>query len=161
MHLTQRARPAVEAKNLVRERDRLVALEVCDLAAAIARSGRYVFGPKLLVEPALQRRDLGRGEAAHDAFFEWVRDIAAMVLVAGSTRMSVNTTRLAVSQVMVVHNLRRHRRGVTTSCASVAARGEVGAWWLRMTRLGRKERVGALTAKRHHVVWGLRQTLNT
>jgi hypothetical protein len=82
LHLPQRARPAVESKDLIREGYRLIALKIRDLAASVTRSRRYVFRAELLVEPALQRRNLCSCEAVHDAFFVWVRDVAAVVLIA-------------------------------------------------------------------------------
>lgn len=85
LHLAQRARPAIEAKDLIRERYCLVAFQVCNLAAAIAWSRRYVFRAQLLVQSALQCRDLRCREVVHDAFFEWVRHVAATVLVAWPT----------------------------------------------------------------------------
>jgi hypothetical protein len=89
LHLPQRAGPAIKAKHLVREGDRLVPLEVCDLAATRTRPRRYVFRPELSVESALQCRDFVRREAVHDAFLEGVRDAAAIVLVTRPATMLV------------------------------------------------------------------------
>jgi hypothetical protein len=81
LYLAQRTRPAIEAKDLIREGYRLVAFEICNLAATIAWSCRNVLGPQLFVESTLQCRNFGRGEAVHDAFFVRIRDVAAVVLV--------------------------------------------------------------------------------
>lgn len=82
LHLPQRARPAIEPKHLICQCYRLIPLQIRHLAASIARSLRNVLGPKLSIEPALQRRDFLRRKAAHDAFLERVLDVAARVLVA-------------------------------------------------------------------------------
>jgi hypothetical protein len=90
LHLAQGAGPAIEPKYFVREGYRLVALQISDLATSIARSRRYVFRSELLIQSALQRRNLGRCEAVHDAFFIRVRHVAAMVLIARPATTLVN-----------------------------------------------------------------------
>lgn len=82
LHLAQRAGPAIKPKHLVCQCNCLIPLQIRHFTTPIARPLRDVLGPKLLIQPILQRRDFSGREAIYDAFFVGVLDVAAVILIA-------------------------------------------------------------------------------
>lgn len=80
----QRTRPSIEAKHFIRQLDDLFRCEICNLLAARSGFKGNIFGPKSLVQTALEGGDfLGCvGRHALNGRLEGVWDVWGVVLVA-------------------------------------------------------------------------------
>lgn len=126
LDLLDLAAPAVEAKDLVCERNALLGRDVPDLLPAGPAARRQVLGPELLLEARLERGDFGRcvlGDAEL-GFVEGVGEGRGM-LIAWTVWRGREQVRLVGEESSAATS--------TSPCATRRPRGREGltqAWWV-------------------------------